>query len=332
MKDLPPLYGRVLSVLVVWTVALSAFMALVGVQPTARASQCSQSLVTIGGDWTVTGTEVCEGTMYTATGSLIINPGTSLTLKDGGIQFAQTTTQHYSVTVSGTLILDNAVVTVTGDTIDPYLKLVFLVSGRLEMKNDAALAFPGWFTANGATVIMSQSTIKALDSVAGWTNDVVRIYESTLQDLFEKAGINDPRRQVNLTGTTHFIAIGSYIGIDLANATSSGPTHNTLDVTAPAQAFLLWPTFDDTQKPANSIDYSNAINVTGATAAYVYRRANVTVVDQNGAPGGTGDNTARERQGRHDRRALLGQLQPYCDKRRAFRDEAGWACTLPRRR
>jgi subtilase family serine protease/ribosomal protein L40E len=299
MKDLPPLYGRVLSVLVVWTVALSAFMALVGMQPTAKASICSQSTWPAGSDWTVTGTDVCQGTMYTATGSLIINPGASLTLKDGGIQFAQTTTQHYSVTVSGALILDNAVVTVTGDTIDPYLKLVFQVSGRLEMKNGAVLAFPGWFTANGATVIMSHSTIKALDSVAGWTNNVdedddapamafdasvVRIYDSTLQDLFEKAGVNDPRRQVNLTGSTHFIAIGSYIGIDLANATSSGPTHNTLDVTAPAQAFLLWPTFDDTQKPANSIDYSNAINVTGATAAYVYRRANVTVVDQNGAP------------------------------------------------
>ena len=299
MRNLPPLYGRVLSVLVVWTVAVSAFVALVGVQPTARASNCSQSTWPQGASWTVTGTEVCEGTMYTATGSLTINNGASLTLKDGGIQFAQTTTQHYSVTVTGTLILDNATVTVTGDTIDPYLKLDFSVSGRLELKNGATLAFPGWLSTSGATVIMSSnSKVKALASTSGWSTDpddayapildfdssVVRIYDSSLEDLFEGSAANDTRLTVNLTGTTNFIAINSYIGIDFANVSTSGAIHNTLDLTVNALAFLLWPRFDDGDKPNSPLDYSNAIVAHGTTVAYVYRKAMVTVVDQYGAP------------------------------------------------
>jgi len=301
MKDLPPLYGRVMSAYVVSTMILAAFMAAGTGSNVRAASQCSQSNVIIGGNWTVTGTEVCEGTLYTMTGNLIINGAASLELRNGGIRFAQTPAARYSVTVQGTLKLNNSIITVTGDTIEPFLKFQFTVQGGvLDMTDDSILAFPGWLTANGGTVRMDHSSIKALDpaDVARWASDVdenndapamafagatVRMYDSGLYDLFEKGTI-DSRRQVNLTGNTRFVAVNSYLGIDLANATGSAAIHNTLEVVDPAKAFLLWPTIDETQRPAHTYEYSNAVNVTGGTAAYIYRLADVTVVDSNGAP------------------------------------------------
>ncbi len=301
MKDLPPLFGRVMSAFVVLSVGLSSFMALGMLSNVRAAAQCSQSNVSIGGDWTVTGNEVCEGTLYTMTGNLMINPGAMLTLKDGGIQFAQTPATPFSVTVQGTLNLNNSIITVTGDTIDPYLAFQFTLSGgTLNMVSNSVLAFPGWLTTTGGTFRMDHSSIRALPAadVARWTanvdeNDdapamsfagtIVSIFDSGLYDLFEKA-TPDPRRQVNVTGNTHFVAVNSYIGIDLLNATTDAARHNTLEVVAPASAFLLWPTMDKNQTPLHTYEYSNAVNVTGATAAYVYRRVDVTVVDSNDAP------------------------------------------------
>jgi subtilase family serine protease/ribosomal protein L40E len=303
MKDLPPLYGRFMSAFVVLSVGFSSLMALGTLSNVRAAAQCSQSNVVIGGDWTVTGNEVCEGTLYTMTGDLTINLGASLTLRDGGIQFAQTPATPFSVLVQGTLILDNSTITVTGDTMDPYLALHFTMSsGMLNMVRDSVLAFPGWLTTTGGTFRMDHSSIRALplSDVQRWAADVdeyddapamsftdttVSIFDSGLYNLFEKFTlIPDPRRHVNLMGGTHFVAINSHIAIDLSNETTTNATHNTLEVIAPATAFLLWPTINENQTPVHTYEYSNAVNVTGATAAYVYRRVDVSVVDLNDAP------------------------------------------------
>jgi len=295
MKETPP-SGRVMSLFVVWTMVFSALVVVGTIQSTTNAkaaTQCSQSNVIIGSDWTVIGTadELCEGTIYTMTGNLIVNG--KLELRNGGIVFAPTVTHQYSVQVSGTLVLNHSIITVTDQSLNPSLKLPFniLQNGHLSMIEDSALAFPGWLntTAGGTTtsITMDHSDIRraavgtgsdAFAPVMTFDDARVRLYDSAIQDLY--SGTADSRRNITLGGNTNFLAINTYLGLNFDNENGSASTHNSLMVGGTSKAYLLWPTLADTCSPP----CSDAVDTSSGTEAYIYRRVNVTVIDKNGAP------------------------------------------------
>src|SRR5437899_8400518 len=158
--------ARALTLLIVWSVALGAlFAALLALAPAARAGTCDQVGGVITGDWTITNTQVCSGILYSVDGTISINSGGSLTLTDGGLSFSKDTShQGYALNVNagGELVLDHSIVTTQTDSISPFLKLAFTVSGansRFTMKNGASLKFPGWFNATSATINVTDAKI-----------------------------------------------------------------------------------------------------------------------------------------------------------------------------
>ena len=136
--------ARALTLLIVWSVALGGlFAALLALTPAARAGTCDQVGGVITGDWTITNTQVCSGILYSVDGTINVNAGGSLTLTDGGLSFSKDTSHEgyaLNVNAGGELILDNSIVTTQTDSIAPFLRLAFTVSGansRFTMKNGA---------------------------------------------------------------------------------------------------------------------------------------------------------------------------------------------------
>ncbi len=297
MKKTPPLFGRVLSLLVVWAIGFSAFIVLGGSMPVQAPTLCSQSNVTIGSDWTIPVgvNELCEGTMFTMTGNL--NVLGTLELKDGGIQFKQTPSTSYAVTVTGKLLLTNALITVTGETVDPALKLRFNVNnpGELEMRDDAGLAFPGWLNVSGGSLDAMDSSISGIDPSdwSQWSTDPMDKYapvmtftdstsyfsDSSMSNLYEATA--DQKRDIAILGSSKFYSINSYIGVDLDNATAT--THNSMRIEGTSEAYLLWPTITPSSNPSH-LWGPPIVSVGGVASAFVYRRVSVTVVDPNGVP------------------------------------------------
>src|SRR5213593_4158740 len=158
--------AKALTCLIVWSVALGGlFAAIVALSPAARAGTCDQVSVLISGDWTITTPQTCSGIVYTVDGSVTINAGGSLTLVNGGLMFSMDRAHAgyaLNVNAGGELVLDHSIVTTNPAQIDPYIQLAFTVSGansRFTMRNGAALKFPGWFNATGATIDITGSTI-----------------------------------------------------------------------------------------------------------------------------------------------------------------------------
>src|SRR5437016_13835859 len=158
--------ARALTLLIVWSVALGGlFATLLALAPAARAGTDDLVDWATTGDWAITNTQVCTGILYSVDGTINVNSGGSLTLTDGGLSFAKDTShQGYALNVNagGELVLDHSIVTTQTDSISPFLKLAFTVSGansRFTMRNGAALKFPGWFNATSATLNITASKI-----------------------------------------------------------------------------------------------------------------------------------------------------------------------------
>src|SRR3989475_111834 len=201
--------ARALTLLIVWSVALGAlFAALLALAPAARAGTCDQVGGVITGDWTITNTQVCSGILYSVDGTISINSGGSLTLTDGGLSFSKDTSHEgyaLNVNAGGELVLDHSIVTTQTDSISPFLKLAFTVSGansRFTMKNSASLKFPGWFNATSATINVTDSKITGFtDSeltglgintddnndapLMAWTTATASVYRSRIERLYE---------------------------------------------------------------------------------------------------------------------------------------------------
>src|SRR3972149_6187403 len=133
---------RALTLLIVWSVALGGLLVtLLALTPAARAGTCDQVGGVITGDWTITNTQVCSGILYSVDGTINVNSGGSLTLTNGGLSFSKDTShQGYALNVNagGELVLDNSIVTTQTDSISPFLRLAFTVSGansRFTMRN-----------------------------------------------------------------------------------------------------------------------------------------------------------------------------------------------------
>src|SRR5438128_1859587 len=188
--------ARALTLLIVWSVALGAlFAALLALAPAARAGTCDQVGGVITGDWTIANTQVCSGILYSVDGTISINSGGSLTLSDGGLSFSKDTSHEgyaLNVNAGGELVLDHSIVTTQTDSISPFLKLAFTVSGansRFTMKNSASLKFPGWFNATSVTINVTQDPAAKADwqpafrpTAAGGNVNLMRWLYATVVD------------------------------------------------------------------------------------------------------------------------------------------------------
>src|SRR2546428_14112432 len=150
--------GKALSFLIVLALALGGvFATVVALTPVARAGTCDQVGGVITQTWTITTTQVCTDILYTVDATININSGGSLTLINGGLSFAKDTAhQTYALNVNagGELVLDNSIVTTQTDSIAPFLKLAFTVSGatsRSNMMNAPILKMPVLFNQTSAT-------------------------------------------------------------------------------------------------------------------------------------------------------------------------------------
>src|SRR6266566_958431 len=296
--------ARALTLLIVWSVALGGlFAALLALTPAAPAGTCDQVGGVITGDWTITNTQVCSGILYSVDGTINVNSGGSLTLTAGGLSFSKDTSHEgyaLNVNAGGELILDNSIVTTQTDSIAPFLRLAFTVSGansRFTMKNGAILKFPGWFNATSATINVTDSKITGFtDSeisslgintddnndapLMAWATTTASVYRSRLERLYEYTG-GTPGNLV-LTATSNLYAYDSYIGADYSNLVG---VHNELRVDGTSNAYLYNVTIDRTQDPAAKSDWVPAFRPTAVGGNVdLMRWLYATVVDSSGIP------------------------------------------------
>jgi len=296
--------ARALTLLIVWSVALGALVAaLLALAPAARAGTCDQVGGVITGDWTITNTQVCSGILYSVDGTISINSGGSLTLTDGGLSFSKDTSHEgyaLNVNAGGELVLDHSIVTTQTDSISPFLKLAFTVSGansRFTMKNGASLKFPGWFNATSATINVTDSKITGFtDSelsglgintddnndapLMAWTTTTASVYRSRIERLYEYPG--GTPGNVLLTATSNLYSYDSYLGVDYSNVAGA---HNELRVDGTSNAYLYNVTIDRTQDPAAKADWQPSFRPTAAGGNVdLMRWLYATVVDSSGIP------------------------------------------------
>src|SRR2546428_5417299 len=296
--------ARALTLLIVWSVALAGlFATLLALTPAARAGTCDQVGGVITGDWTITNTQVCSGILYSVDGTISVNSGGSLTLTDGGLSFSKDTShQGYALNVNagGELVLDNSIVTTQTDSISPFLKLAFTVSGansRFTMKDGASLKFPGWFNATSATINVTDSRITGFtDSelsglgintddnndapLMAWTTTTASLYRSRIERLYEYPG--GTSGNVLLTATSNLYSYDSYVGVDYSNVVG---VHNELRVDGTSNAYLYNVTIDRTQDPVAKSDWAPAFRPTAAGGNVDFMRwLYATVVDSSGIP------------------------------------------------
>src|SRR5947208_2222325 len=297
--------ARALTLLIVWSVALGGlFATLLALAPAARAGTCDQVGGVITGDWTITNTQVCTGILYSVDGTINVNSGGSLTLTDGGLSFAKDTShQGYALNVNagGELVLDHSIVTTQTDSISPFLKLAFTVSGansRFTMRNAASLKFPGWFNATSATINITDSKITGFTDpeisglglntddnndapLMAWSTTTASLYRSRIERLYEYAG-GTPGNVV-LTATSNLYAYDSYIGVDYSNTAGM---HNELRVDGTSNAYLCNITIDRTEDPAANAGGQPAFPPAAAGGNVDFMRwLYATVVDSSGIPG-----------------------------------------------
>src|SRR5947208_924994 len=298
--------AKALTCLIVWSVALGGlFAAIVALSPAARAGTCDQVSVLITGDWTVTTPQVCTGITYTVDGSVTINAGGSLTLVNGGLMFSMDRAHAgYALTVNagGELVLDHSIVTTNPAQISPYIKLPLTVSGansRFTMRNGAALKFPGWFNATGATIDITGSTITGFtDSeiansglntdenndgpLIAWASTTTSLYGSRIERIYENT-TGGSGGNVALTASSSLSAYDTYIGVDFAESAVQG-LHNELQVDGTSNAYLYDVTIDRTQDPVLMSAWQPAYRPAPGGNVFLLRWLRATIVDSTGFP------------------------------------------------
>src|SRR5437667_7526073 len=275
--------ARALTLLIVWSVALGGlFATLLALVPAARAGTCDQVGGVITGDWTITTAQVCGGIHDSVDGTISLNSGGSLTLTDGGLSFSKDTShQGYALNVNagGEFVLDHSIVTTQTDSISPFLKLAFTVSGansRFTMKNGASLKFPGWFNATSATINVTDSKITGFtdSEISGlgintddnndaplmaWATTTASLYRSRIERLYEYTG--GTAGNILLTATSNLYSYDSYIGVDYSNVVG---VHNELRVDGTSNAYLYNVTIDRPQDPTAHTHWAPAYRPTAA--------------------------------------------------------------------
>jgi ribosomal protein L40E len=254
-------------------VSLLALAGVLGIAltavPGARAGTCGQSNPYVNTDWVVSSPQTCSGIMFYLDGNLNINAGGSLTMVDGGITFVQDATHvhAWSIAAGTTMTLDNATVTTSTNTLNPYVKLAVAVSGNLKLQRNSMLKFPGNLALNsGSTLNMTDSTITGFTSadlnglgdlvwmddnddsaVITMTGSTANLYGSTIERLYENTQAGQSAKNFTLASGSVIHAYDSYIGVDFSN---DWRVHNVMNLDGTSQTFFYNVTIDQAQSDA----------------------------------------------------------------------------------
>ena len=300
---------RVLFLIGLLLVGTASALVNVGSAP-ARAASCDQGGTLIATNWTITTPQVCSGIVYTVDGSVTVDAGGSLTLVNGGLNFAKDashTGYALTVTAGGRLVLDHSTVTTETVAIDPYLQLAFTVSGAgsaFTMANGSLLQFPGWFNATGATITIGDSTITGFtdaqlagtglapgdndaSAVITWASTAATLYRSRIDRIFENSTIlyaNVSARfaaNISLLAGSTLTAYDSFLGVDYSNITG---LHNELRVDSTSTAYLYNVTIDRTEDPAVETSWKSAFVPDAGGRIDLLRWLQVSVTDATAFP------------------------------------------------
>ncbi len=281
--------GAALSLLIVFVMVLGGLLAFaLSVAPAAHAAACDQTSSQISGNWVINTAQVCPGIVYTIDGNIYINSPGSLTLQNGGIIFAedQVLAHRYSLFVNGSafLTLDGSFITTETNLVQPWLPLNVIVTGALNMKNGAALEFPGTLQFNsGSSLNMTSSRITSGSgpSFTGVWGDSANItmagttaylFKSSIENLYNNGGsIVD----IVVSAGSNFYAYDTFIGIGFATG------QNQMSLTSGSNAYLYNVTMLTYSGTATQ---SAFLPDNTGSSVYILRWLHVTVVDATGVP------------------------------------------------
>jgi subtilase family serine protease/ribosomal protein L40E len=297
--------NRTLSALVVLCVVLSAFAGFMLLVKPASIKAASI------GDLNIVGTTYTMENIYQPVdGNVTIGAGGELFIKDATLAVVSTNDAFHKhfITVSGggKLTLEHATITTYLDQLTSWPFLTLTVTGANSVMTATAgsvLMFPGNLVISaGALVSLHDTTVTAhpndkivqyyagsdpakADSAndgPGISLNAARlsIFDSSLESLPEFPVAGDPAGNLALAGSSNFLSVNSYVGVDYVPASPS--THNVLSL-RDSHAYLYGTTFETySGSPADRADPIAVL--TSTSNATVYRWVNVTVGDEYGVP------------------------------------------------
>lgn len=293
------------SAVILLVLALSA-TGLVGL---LTLDQAAADIVVVNGDWTVTGTNVYDGTIFKVDGNIYIESGALLEIRNGGIIFLEDSAHIYQLEIRdgasghGTLILDNSFLTTEPNQLSDYLKLDIIVAGTLILRNGSLIKHPGTLSTSGTAVVdvrNSEITGFTTEEIASFNLDpddnddapvmtfagssTVVIAASTVSRLYENAASPgpDPRYNITVQDTSTLTIIDSYVGVDFLDDDAK---HNVIAAEGNSQVYIYNMTLDEEQ--SNTVDPSEwipaLVPVGTDSTFYVHRWLSTKVLDRFGS-------------------------------------------------
>ncbi len=288
----------VLSVFVVWTLVFSG---TIGIGASLVALAADEPIEPVGIDVVIDTDELWPGDNE-LDGNLTITASGNLTVRDGGITFAQDFNNRYHLTIEagGSLNLLNAYITVEIDQIKPYWLFEMDVSGTLYGEN-ALLQFPGHVNVTG-TMILWDSDVTGLTGDIPWTLDddryndapvlhfdgaTAHFYRTSIMPMFQYTGFGRSHISLgylydfNVTGGSQVWIVDSYLDIDYSTGDN---THNELWARDSAKIYAYNMTID-TSAPGPSRNAAIRTSPLPSSAnVTLYRWASVLCIDSSGVP------------------------------------------------
>ncbi|MBU0623836.1 MAG: hypothetical protein KJ672_03215, partial [Candidatus Thermoplasmatota archaeon] len=297
--------NRTLSALVVLCVMLSAFAGLIVLVKPSSTKAASL------GDLNIVGTRYTMENIYQPVdGNVTIGAGGELFIKDATLAIVSSdeTYQRHFITVSagGKLTLEHATITTYLDQLTSWPFLTLTVTGAnsvMTATSSSVLMFPGSLViSTQALVSLHETTVTAHPndkivqyyagsdlvkadrandgpSISLANNARLSIFDSSFKSLPEFLTAGDPAGNVVLSGSSNFLSVNSYVGVDFVPGSPS--THNVLSL-SDSHAYLYGTVFDETYAGSDRLD--PIVVLTSTSNATVYRWVNVTVGDEYGVP------------------------------------------------
>ncbi len=290
--------------------ALTLAFALTALAGLLTMEKAAATIVVINGDWTVSGTDnVYDGITFKVDGSVTIQSGALLEIRNGGLIFLEDSSHVYSLDIQdgpsghGSLLLDNSILTTEPNQLSDYLKLDVTVAGTLILQNGAKIKHPGTLTTSGdANVEIWDSEITGFETaeIQAYTldpndnNDApVMEFADTSTILFARARISrlyenplspgpDDRYNTTVRNSASLTVIDSYVGVDFLNSPTQ---HNVIAVLNSANVYIYNMTLDQAQSDSvNPSSWVPALVPVGSSSTfYIHRWLDALVTDRFGS-------------------------------------------------
>ncbi len=269
--------------------ALAATPASLGALPPGPSLQAN---------WSPSGGTVVQDQILRIDGNVYITG--SVTLRDSTLILTPDNTHRWKVIINstGTLNLENSILTVETSAISPYLKISTEINGTLALTMGSLLKFPGYInTYNAGRLNVTGSSVTGFTAgevTSQWSsldpddNDdgptmqfrstsEVNLLRSRIERLYE-GPVGGGRRDITVQGSATVWIVDSFVAVDFFNNTVQ---HNTIIADGTSRVNIYNMTVDP---EGSATDKLPALVPLTSGRLNVYRWANITTVDTNGQP------------------------------------------------